>query len=407
LHRTQGGIWPGRTGVGQADLVPESFYYDSESQTLYVMTATDITRGPQVEVSTRSYLLIATGVEQFALRGIRFEHANTTSVSQSGALTLVGNRLLVEDVVVAHVDGAGIDITGDDNVIARSSANHCGVVGLKVRGRRARVIDNESSFNNTRGFNKWWEAGGAKFVGDGGLQDSEVSGHRAYANQGDGIWFDWRNNNNRIHDNVSAYNTGIGIHYEASHRGLIYDNYVYGNEQRGIYLPNSSHSIVAHNLVAANGMEGIVVVDDRQVPPDSEFNPTNNVVIANVVAWNSKSALVLPVAAANNRSDANVFIGVETPTFSSGWPTRIRPIVNGLDAWRALSGQDSSSQENRSAMKADLQEQLKTRKPLSATMRRALNSLLATTSTQFVPEITGIDSQLSRPGSKPGPGATP
>jgi hypothetical protein len=403
LHRSQGGIWPGRTGQGVADLVAESFYYDAEAKILYVKTAADITQGRTVEVSTRPYLVIGTGVDHVDIRGLRFEHASTTAVSQSGAITLIGNHLVLDDVTVEYVDGAGIDITGNDNVVGRSTANHCGIVGMKVRGRNARVVDNETSFNNTRAFNKWWEAGGAKFVGDGGLQDSEVSGHRAYANNGDGLWFDWHNANNRIHGNVAAYNAGMGIHYEAGTKAYIYDNYLIGNAQRGIYLPNSSHSVVAHNLVAANAMEGIAIVDERHADQTGQADlvPGNNNVIANILAWNGKAALVLPTTG-DNRSDGNVYVGDEAPRLSMGWPTREHPLVP-LDAWQTQSQQDGNSRWNRKSTPPEIAEQLERRQPLSPTTRRAWDPILKAADDVHLPALAGIEPEFSRPGTAPGP----
>jgi parallel beta-helix repeat protein len=406
LHQSQGGIWPGRTGKGADDIVADSFFYDIEKQTLYVNTAIDITRDATVEVSTRPYLIFGSDVENLHIFGLKLVHANTTAVSQSGALTLIGNRLRLEDIDIEQVDGAGLDLTGDDITVRRTSANYCGTVGLKVRGKRAQLLDNETNFNNTRGFNKWWEAGGAKFVGAGGLQDSQVAGHRAYGNKGDGIWFDWRNNNNRIHRSVSAYNAGMGIHYESSDNAMIYDNYIFGNGQRGVYLPNSSNSIVAHNLVAANGMEGIAFVDEQRAAENGKDDaiPSGNQIVANVVAWSGKAAIVLPNNERGNLSDANVFIDANSPEMSIGWPGTAQPASKGIEAWQRLSKQDQASRSNRSNIPSAIEKQLQERQLLTTRTRREWDALLPT-DTARTPAINGVASEFSRPGSKPGPDA--
>lgn len=357
LHVSQGGIWPGRVKGGQRDMTEGSFYYDAATRSLYIKVAHDSLRGRAVEVSTRPYLMISEGVGQLRISQLRFQHANTTDVSQSGALSLTGNDLVLDHVDVSHVDGNGFDISGDRNTVSNSSANHCGQVGMKVRGRRARVVDNETSYNNTRGFNKWWEAGGAKFVGAGGLQDSEVTGHRAYFNNGDGIWFDWKNHNNDVHDNVAAYNRGMGIHYEASAGARIHDNFVFGNTQRGIYLPKSSRSVVANNLVVGNGLEGIAVIGEAGSKP--EFTPRENRIVANLLGWNGKSAVVLPSEALDNVSDTNLFLDTQPPALSMGWGTREQPVLRGLTAWRQRSGQDQASSQQQLPMPAPLAEALK------------------------------------------------
>jgi parallel beta-helix repeat protein len=405
LHKSQGGIWPKRVTGDAMSLTNESFYYDAAAKVLYVRTVADLTRGHRVEVSTRPYLLIGTAISDLTVSGLRFAHANTTSVSQSGAITLLGDRLVLEDIEVRYADGAGFDISGNDNVVQRSSANYCGIVGMKVRGHRARVLGNETNFNNTRGFNKWWEAGGAKFVGDGGLQDSEVAGHRAYANQGDGLWFDWHNDNNRIHGNVAARNTGMGIHYEASQRAFIYDNYVIGNGQRGIYMPNVSGSVVAHNLIAANGMEALAIVDERRAREQGpkELIPINNTVIGNVLAWNGKAALVLPDAALpQNRSEANYFISDRAPALSQGWPSRAQPLSQGLDAWRKASRQDTHSQHKMAKSSefpvGEGSEVTDDRKDL-----QRWQAWLSRLDPPRVPTDTGVNAEFARPNTSMGP----
>jgi parallel beta-helix repeat protein len=345
LHQGQGGIWPGRVPGGIGEMTENSFHYDAGAQSLYVkIEPAGSLEGRTVEVSVRPYLVLGKGVKALNFANLRFQHANTTAVSQSGAISLAGDRILLEGIEVSHVDGAGLDITGNENTVRGSRASYCGQVGMKLRGGGAKVIDNETSFNNTRGFNTWWEAGGAKFVGHGGLHDSEIRGHRSIGNNGDGIWFDWMNSNNKVHDSVSAYNAGFGIHYEASQKGHITNNRVFGNKRRGIYLPHSSGSIVAHNLVAKNGMEGIVVVDEGRSKNKPELRPRGNRVIGNILAWNNRSAVVLPAGLLENISDYNLYLSSrEPPGFSLGWASKASPVRKGLEAWRAASRQDMNS----------------------------------------------------------------
>jgi hypothetical protein len=102
--------------------------------------------------------------------------------------------------------------------------------------------------------------------------------------------------------------------------------------------------VVAHNLVARNGMEGIVIVDEGRAKSRAELRPRGNRVVGNIVAWNGRSAVVLPAALADNASDYNLYlIGREPPGFSLGWASRESPIRRGLEAWRAASGQDAHS----------------------------------------------------------------
>lgn len=391
LHRSHGGIWPGRVKGGARDMTDNSFYYDIAEKNLYIKVPGDSLQGRVVEASVRPYLFFGEGVHNVNVSHLRFEHANTTDVSQAGAVSATGDRLVFDHIHISHVDGNGFDITGNHVVITDSTANYCGQVGMKVRGRNARLIGNETSYNNVRGFNKWWEAGGAKFVGAGGLQDSEIANHRAYFNRGDGIWFDWKNRNNYIHDSTAAYNTGMGIHYEASSGARIENNYVFGNKQRGIYLPKSSQSVIANNLVIGNGMEGVAVIDDGATKP--EHMPKENRITANILGWNGKSAIVLPSQALDNVSNTNFFIDAQPPSLSMGWGTRDQPVLRGLAAWNRRTGQDQHSWQLQLPMPAQLAAELKTQtlQPDWTALRKR------------VAELPAIEHRSFRSTNAPGP----
>lgn len=338
------GIWPGRIAGGLKQMVPGSFFYDAATHSLYVKSKLASLKGHHVEASVRTYLAFGKNLRHVTLRNLRFEHSNTTAVAQTGAVTLLGDHLLLEHLFVSHADGAGFDISGNSVVIRDSRAVYCGQVGIKLRGENDKLLDDVVSFNNTRGFNRWWEAGGVKLVGAGGMRDSEVAGLTVIGNNGDGIWFDWMNRNDRVHGNVVAYNRGMGIQYEASQRAYIYDNYVFSNAQRGIYLPDASGSVVAHNLVVRNGLEGVAIVDENRPSKRAVLVPRDNVVFGNILAWNGKGELVLPAGGLGNVSDYNLFVYAHAaPSFSLGWGTRASPRRQGLSAWQAASGQDRHS----------------------------------------------------------------
>ena len=342
LHKSQKGIWPGRRDGNQDSMPPDSFYYDKGAQTLYLKLKNNGIKDKTVEVSTRPQLLVGNDIRHVTIRNLHFEHSNTSTRTRAAAVTMKGNFITLENIHVSRADSVGIDVWGDDITIQNSSANDCGQVGLKARGKRIRLIDNETSRNNTRGFNKWWEAGGAKFAGAGGLQDSFVSGHRAFGNHGDGIWFDWKNRNNTVQNGNFSYNQGMGIQYEASDRAVIVNNVVIGNEQRGIYLPHTSHSVVAFNLVAGNLLQGIAIVDENRRDKSNEFDfsARSNKVFGNVLAWNGGS-LVLPTEIADNQSDANIYIGNSQQTNPGlGW---VRMFTAPLDRWSGRTQQDKNS----------------------------------------------------------------
>lgn len=345
LHTSEGGIWPTRQAGDRDHLPLGSFFYDAVRRELLIKTDRALLPDGAVEVSTRPYLVLGRQAYGITIANLRFRYANTSTLSRQGAITIAGKGNTLRNLVIEDMDGAGVEIDGDNNEIVHCMIARSGYLGIKARGKRNRIIGNRVNHNNTRGFNKWWEAGGMKFIGDGGLHDSTVANNMVDHNRGDGIWFDWGNEANRVERNIVAYNEGFGIHYEASARASIVDNRVFANRQRGIYLPHSRDSVVAHNLVVANGLEGIAIVDEKREDPEGKLNlrPDNNVVMANLIAWNREPALILPGAQYRNVSDANLFLQDKSPSyFSMGWPKGEEDRKT-LARWRRQEAQDRLS----------------------------------------------------------------
>ncbi len=363
LHKSQKGIWPGRREGNAKTMTANSFYYDRDNKTLLLQLALKDLSQHVVEVSVRPQSLVGDKISGITIKNIDFQHSNTSTTMRAAMVTLLGNHLTLDGIHADYADSTGIDMWGDDIVLRNSTANNCGQIGLKARGHRIRLVNNETSGNNTRGFNKWWEAGGAKFVGLGGLQDSQVIGHRAVGNAGDGVWFDWKNRNNVIEHGFFAYNQGMGLQYEASDKAVIVNNVVIGNEQRGIYLPHSSGNVVAFNLVAGNRMQGIAVIDEgRRDPTDNtfDFSARGNKIFGNVLAWNA-GPLVLPTEIADNQSDANVYVGDVTQTHPGvGWRNMFQ---EPLPRWTQRTQQDAHSIELSDKMDPALARAITERQP--------------------------------------------
>jgi hypothetical protein len=338
-------VWPAYFSGNENDLVENSFYYDDVEKVLYVKPAGGTLAGRTVEVSVRPRLLFGTGLSNITLKNLEFTHSNSSALDRSGAVVLHGNDITVERISVTWTDSLGINLTGDNNTLKDSVSNYNGQTGLIARGRNVKLINNETSHNNTRGFNKFWEAGGIKCMGPGGsspsgLLDSTIERHTAAHNSGNGIWLDTDNRNVIIRNSEVAYNDGDGIHYEISYTGAIVGNYVFGNRLRGIYLSNAVATAVEHNLVVANELDGIAINGERSSDP--KYAAVNNRVVRNIVAWNGKTQLRLPPTEIPSVSNENLFVGAREPMFGE-WRKPLYRSVSGLSHWIEMSGQDKNS----------------------------------------------------------------
>ncbi|RVU44339.1 right-handed parallel beta-helix repeat-containing protein [Rubrivivax rivuli] len=372
LHASEGGIWPGRVPGGVAQLVPNSFTYDATGRRIVVRVSQALTSTQALEVSTLRHVFQAEAAARLTVEGLDFAHANTSTTYRQGAVKLQGQTSALRDIRVRDMDGACVQLVGNDLGLHDSVVDGCGQVGLSGRGERMVVQGNRITRANLRGFNKWWEAGGMKLIGTGDVRDAVIRNNVVVHNEGDGIWIDWKNSGNLIEANTVAYNTGFGIHYEASRTGTIRGNVVYGNGLRGIYLMESSGSTVQGNAVFGNTMEGIAVVDGTRSATDPELSPLNNRVTGNAVAWNDDQRnwvqLVLPGLRYGSVSDGNVFKSEQLgPRMAMGFPSATAPAYESLQDWRNATQQDLASVAERVALPEALRSALQARRLLDST----------------------------------------
>jgi parallel beta-helix repeat protein len=113
--------------------------------------------------------------------------------------------------------------------------------------------------NNTKGFDRGWEAGGNKLAL---CRDAVLERSRFVRNRGNGIWFDIGNTNCTVRQCLIADNEDAGIFYEISFSLHAQDNVIVGNgfavtagawgAQAGISLSSSPGCTIERNVIAGN-----------------------------------------------------------------------------------------------------------------------------------------------------------
>jgi parallel beta-helix repeat protein len=368
--------WDGRpilppVGRGLADMTPNSFFHDARSATLYVRLPDDgDPNAHRMEASDRDDVL-SSGTSSFIeLRGLEFSHSNgSAGGSMRGMVNVEGNSWTVTGCAFTYGDFVGLSISGQGHRIQDNVANHNGDLGIAINGSDAAhgwapyvgrpaqdiVLEgNETSYNNYRGFYRYYQSGGVK--ASNSCNGVRVLRHTARANDGPGLWFDLGCRNITIARSILQGNSR-GIEYEISDQAVISHNLVTGSSEQGIYVSASSHVSVANNTLDHN-LWGIVVHGaPRPEHPQLKENALRN----NVIRETGKADLVMYVGekATGNTSDHNRFYrrggGVEI-----SWTRTARyPITHrSLRKFAEQTGQDShSSTEGAEALAAPISDQ--------------------------------------------------
>ena len=313
----QQNIWPGRVNGNVNQLTANTFTYAKDSKILFVKVETPPQPNDVWEVSTRTYVLNAENAHNLTVDGIEFAHSNTSFKMRAGAVKVQGGNNVLKNLRVHDMDAACVSLIGGNSSLLSSEIWRCGQVGVTGRGSYLTFDHNKIHNNNTRYFSPIWEAGGMKLIGPNGepINPTYGANHSIFTNNevtfnhGNGIWFDWKNNDNLIQGNVLAYNSDFGLFYEVSQYATIKDNQSYGNGY-GIILQGSSNSLIEHNAVFSNVNVGIAVQNDGRNPGGA----VGNRIKSNSITWNDSGRstsnwvqLRLPTPV-KSQSDCNRFI---------------------------------------------------------------------------------------------------
>ncbi|MCU0917181.1 MAG: right-handed parallel beta-helix repeat-containing protein [Planctomycetes bacterium] len=276
-----------------------AFFVDIETQRLYLQPADNqeiAGNKTLVEASTRDQILDVKG-SHVVVQGIRFRYA--ANRAQQGAVRFSGDHITVEDCIFEHTNASGATFTGQDIVVRNCTFEHNGQLGFGAsRAHRLRVTGCTVRDNNTKGFDRGWEAGGDKIC----LTRGAILENSVFAdNRGNGIWFDIGNEDCEVRNCLIAHNENAGIFYEISYGLHAHDNVIVGNgfaftpgawgAAAGISLSSSPCCTIERNLILGN-KEGFNFREQTRSTPRIESRKSepvwnhDQIIRRNVLAFN-------------------------------------------------------------------------------------------------------------------------
>ncbi len=351
-------MWPGSyTPVGSnlSDMTAGSFFYDTNTSDLYVwLPGHSSPTSSVMEASTRVFCFYTPATNEHSwlhLKGLKFRHSNTVTVTNGWPAVLTGGNSIIEDCDVQWADFAGISL-GPHAKAIRCIASNNGNSGIGAL--EDFLIDSCSVLsNNVRNFNPDWHAGGIKIIPDawGTVQNCEIGWNR-----GQGLWFDYCTTGepivaryNYIHDNA-----GAGLMIEVTKNVTAHNNLIARHSPRSVYFSSCESNAVFNNTIIDNA--DWVTVEMTYVPTrTNEFGaplPLRNNDFRNNIVYGSKGICDLAVMApdsvfnTNNTVDHNCYYAT-----NHAWHARM--ILNpagaagtaytNLAEWRAATGLDLHS----------------------------------------------------------------
>lgn len=193
--------------------------------------------------------------------------------------TLGGRETLnwrIENNIIRLNGGQGIN-AGSGMKIIGNTIVYNGQMGILASGDDVLVENNEIAYNNTKGYQSKWEAGGAKFVRTNRLI---ARNNYVHNNGGPGLWTDIDARTTLYEGNLVVSNETMGIFHEISYDAIIRNNIVkfnapsyrewlYGAQ---IQISNSTGAEVYNNEVvsALGGGHGIMIIEQNRTSDTDE-----------------------------------------------------------------------------------------------------------------------------------------
>lgn len=297
--------YPLQQVLSRAAMSRGTFFVDLDNKRLSVWTATNAEFGPEprwnplIEASARPVLWESKG-DYVQVRGIRFRYA--ANRAQEPAAQFKGRGNIVEDCIFERVNSIGAGFFAPDILVRRCTFQDNGQMGWSAnRAHNLLFSENLTRNNNTKNFNRGWEAGANKLVFCRGVI---LEKSRFVDNRGTGIWFDIGNEKNTVRNCLIADNEDAGIFYEISYGLHAHDNVIIGNGLAsgagawgaacGISLSSSPNCLIERNLIIGN-KEGFNFREQGRTTPlidakegDKEVRIWNHdqIIRNNVLAYN-------------------------------------------------------------------------------------------------------------------------
>ncbi len=239
-------------------LAPGSFFVDTSNLVLYAWDQgyRDLNK-VYAEASVRQEIL-RVEADWVEVRGLHFRYA--ANMAQHGAVVLAGAHDVLEDCLMERMNSSGATFAGPNHLVRRCTFRDNGQIGFGANGAHELLFtDCTVENNNTKGFDRGWEAGGDKLCLS---RDAVLERSRFVRNRGNGIWFDIGNEHCTVRQCLIADNEDGGIFYEISFALQAQDNVIAGNgfaetpgawgAQAGITLSSSPDSVIERNLMVGN-----------------------------------------------------------------------------------------------------------------------------------------------------------
>jgi len=203
-------------------LAPGTFFVDISNQVLFVQDSGNRNLNKVlVEASVRQEIFRVEG-DYVQLRGLHFRFA--ANMAQHGAVVLAGKHDTLDACTIEDMNASGATFSGEHHVVRLCVFRDNGQLGFGANGAHD-LLFTESLVenNNTKGFDRGWEAGGDKLVL---CRNALLERSKFLRNRGNGIWFDIGNEQCVVRQCLIAENEDSGIFCEISYGLQTHDNVI-------------------------------------------------------------------------------------------------------------------------------------------------------------------------------------